>query len=360
MMNRIFCTVLILFAFPALADHESAESILGQVRQYAPRTYKLQPAQRVRELPVSQTHDTHRLKAELETLSKGVFGVVMLESGAIVSENYANGADASAPVNLYSATKSLTALAVGEALCAGKIKSLDDLASVYVPALIGTAYGAASIRNLLGYTSGAKDPGGTGYSGIHNSGDFSSMMRQEIGLIDLMKKHGDHSQYRQGDKFIYNGLDSESLSLVVRGATGMPLPQWFESTVWQKAGGEYPAAWFTDNDGNGIGEALVWITTRDFLRIGLYTLERLTGKSSDSCMNTFVNEAAQPRTAKGYWLSAPYWGLGLHIGADKNIWFFGHGAQRVGINQKTGRIVAMNGFSEWKNMDMDIQRLFNR
>jgi CubicO group peptidase (beta-lactamase class C family) len=359
-MNRLFFAFVILATSPAWADHESAEKILGQVKQYAMRTYTLQPAKKVRELQSSPTKDTHPLKADSEALSKRLFSAILFEGGAVVSENYANGAAAHTPVNLYSATKSFTSLAVGEALCAGKIKSLDDAASIYAPALQGTAYGAASIRNLLGYTSGAKDTEVNGYSGVHVGRDFGALIRHELSLIDLMKRHGEPSSSKQGEKFNYNGLNSEALSLVIRGATGMPLPQWFESTVWQKAGGEYVAAWFIDKDGNGVAEALAWTTTRDFLRVGIYTLERLTGKSDDACMNAFVKEAAQPRAEKSYWRSAPFWGLGLHIGADKNIWFFGHGAQRVAINQKTGRILAINGFDEWRGMDMEIQRLFSR
>jgi CubicO group peptidase (beta-lactamase class C family) len=360
MMNYLFLALLILLAIPAKADHESAETILGQVTQHASRIYTLKPAQKVRELPITSTTGDHPLKADLVSLSKGVFSVLMVENGSLVSESYANGAAAHTPVNLYSATKSFTSLAVGEALCAGKINSLDDPASNYAASLQGTAYGAASIRNLLGYTSGAKDTQDNGYSGIHVGKDFSSMMRQEISLVDLMKRHGEPSSYKPGEKFNYNGLNSEALSLVVHGATGMPLPQWFESTVWQKSGGEYAAAWFTDKNGDGVAEALAWTTTRDFLRVGIYTLERLTGKSNDACMNAFVKEASAPRSEKSYWKSAPFWGLGLHVGADKNIWFIGHGAQRVGINQKTGRILAINGFSEWRGMDTDIQRLFNR
>jgi CubicO group peptidase (beta-lactamase class C family) len=332
------------------ADHESAEKILGQVKEYASRSYTLQPAQKVRALPASPAKDTHRLKSDVETLGKQLFSAILFEDGAVVSETYANGAAAHTPVNLYSATKSFTSLAIGEALCTGKIKSLDDAASTYAPALQGTAYGAASIRNLLGYTSGAKDTEVNGYSGIHVGRDFVALIRHELSLVDLMKRHGEPSASKQGEKFNYNGLNSEALSLVIRGATGMPLPQWFEST----------AAWFTDKDGNGVAEALAWTTTRDFLRVGIYTFERLTGKSTDACMNAFVKEAALPRTAKGYWGSAPYWGLGLHVGADKNIWFFGHSSQRLAMNQKTGRILAMNGFSEWKDMDADLQRLFNR
>lgn len=360
MMNRLFFALAVLLALPAHADHQSADEILGQPKQYASRTYTLQPAQKVRALPASPAKDTHRLKSDVETLSKQLFSVILFEDGAVVSENYANGAAAHTPVNLYSATKSFTSLAIGEALCAGKIKSLDDTASTYAPVLQGTAYGAASIRNLLGYTSGAKDTEANGYSGVHVGRDFGALIRHELSLVDLMKRHGEPGSSKQGEKFNYNGLNSEALSLVIRGATGMPLPQWFESTVWQKAGAEYTAAWFTDKDGNGVAEALSWTTTRDFLRVGIYTFERLTGKSTDACMNAFVKEAALPRTAKGYWGSAPYWGLGLHVGADQNIWFFGHSSQRVAINQKTGRILAINGFSEWKGMDTDLQRLFNR
>jgi CubicO group peptidase (beta-lactamase class C family) len=212
----------------------------------------------------------------------------------------------------------------------------------------------------LGYTSGAKDPGGTGFSGQHSAPDFGAMMRHEITLGDLMRKHGEPSRFKQGATFIYNGLDSEALSLVVRGATGMVLPAWFESTVWQKAGGEHEAAWFTDKDGNGVAEALVWTTSRDFLRIGIYAFDRLTNKSSDACMNAFVQEAAQPKSYKGdYWkYPAPSWGFGMHVGADKSVWFMGHGGQRLALNPKSGRILVMNSFREWRGMDADLVRLF--
>lgn len=360
MANRLFFVLVVLMAFPVHADHQSSEEILGQVKQYASRTYTFKPAQKVRELPTNQTTSTSRHKSALEAQGKQVFSVLLFEGGVLASETYANGAAADTPLNLYSVAKSLTALAVGEALCSGKIKSLDDEASIYAPSLDGTAYGAASIRNLLGYTSGAKDPGGTGFSGQHSPADFSAMLRHEITLLDLMKKHGEQSRFKQGEKFIYNGLDSEALSLVVRGATGMALPVWFESTVWQLAGGEHTAAWFTDKDGNGVAEAAVWFTTRDLLRIGIYTLERLMGKSSDACMNTFVQEAAQPRSYKGdYWrYPAPSWGFGMHIGADKIVWFMGHGGQRMALNPKTGRILVMNSFREWRGMEADLIRLF--
>ena len=350
-------------AWPALqahASHESAPTILNQFKAFSPRLHVLKPAPNVRALPASPDEAARqRISADVEMMASKNFSLVVIEKGALLAEAYGHGATAEIPLNSYSMAKTLTALAVGEAMCAGKIKSLDDKAASYVPALQGTAYGAASIRHLLSYTSGAKDPGGDGYSGIHNVPDFLAVTSHRISLLDLALKHGQSSSFKPGEKFIYNGLDSETLSLVVRAATGMSLPKWFETTVWHKAGAQYPAGWFVDREGNGVGEMLVLASTRDFARVGVYVLERLTNASADSCMNDFMKRAAEPLIAKGYWDSAPQFGLGLHVGADGNTWFYGHSSQRIGINAKTGRVIATNGWNEWRGMNPVARRLLS-
>ncbi len=344
---------------PARADHESASKILGKWAEYQSRLYVLKPAATPRELAPSQN------AALIEAMASGSkrivsngMGAVVLDDGKLVFEAYDNGANRESKMDSYSMAKSLTALAVGEAFCAGKITSLDDKAEKYVPAIADTAYGKASIRQLLSYTSGAQDPGGNGYAGIHSFSDFRALFGHSQSLIDLLKKYGE-ARFEPGKKFIYNGLDSETLSVVIRNATGSPLPQWFESTVWQKAGAEFPAGWFLDRDGNAIAEVAFYATTRDFARVGLYIADRLTAKSADKCMNDFIKDAAMPHVSKGYWDAAPRFGLGLHVGADGNTWMFGHGAQRVGINIKNGRVIAINGYADWRGVDDAVQRLLS-
>lgn len=348
-------------AMPASADHDTAQSLLGAWKQLLPRMHILQPAKNVRALAESTDKAAvERVASPARSFLEDTLSVVMIENGALIFEGYANGAAKDTPLRSYSMTKSMTALAVGEALCAGKIKSLDDKASAYVPALEGTAYGAASIRNLLRYTSGAQDPGGDGYTGIHNRDDSRAVFQHRMTLLELMKKYGQPGPWKQGDKFIYNGLDSQALGVVVRGATGLPLPRWFEETVWQKAGAEFPAGWYVDSEGNGIAEILFLATARDFARIGLYVLERLAGKADDPCVSGFLREAASVQVQKGYWTSAPAFGLGIHVGSDGNPWIYGHGAQRIGINVKTGRVFATNGFKQWRTFDSNAQSLLAR
>ena len=349
----------LICATPARADHESASKILGKWAEYQSRLHILKPAATPRELAPSQN------AALIDSMASGAkrivgngMGAVVLDDGKLVFEAYDNGANRESKMDAYSMAKSLTALAVGEALCAGKIASLEDRAAKYVPQLEGTAYGAASLRQLLSYTSGAQDPGGNGYVGIHSFSDFRAVFGHSLSLIDLIKKYGE-ARFEPGKKFIYNGLDSDTLSLVIRNATGSPLPQWFEATVWQKAGAEFPAGWYVDRDGNAIAEMAFYATTRDFARIGLYIADRLTGKSADKCMNDFIKDAAAPHVSKGYWDVAPKFGLGLHVGADGNTWMFGHGAQRVGVNVKNGRVIAINGYADWRGVDDAVQRLLS-
>lgn len=348
-----------IISAPARADHESAETILGQWQRFQPRLHVMKPAKTPRELVSSPNQElVSRIGAPAKRFADETMSAIVIENGELLYESYARGASRESRLNAYSMTKSLTALAVGEAFCAGKIKSLSDPASMYAPQLAGTAYGAASIRNLLSYTSGAQDPGGDGYAGIHDRADFRAMAEHRLGLVDLLKKYGE-PRFEPGKKFIYNGLDSETLSLVVRGATGMPLPQWFESTVWQKVGAEFEAGWYLDREGNGVAEVLFFATTRDYARIGLYVLERLSGKVKDPCLNEFIQDAAMPHVHKGYWDSAPRFGLGLHKGADGNTWIFGHGGQRIGMNAKTGRLVATNGSRQWRGYDDQVQSLLS-
>lgn len=352
---KALATFFCLLSAAAHADHETAEQVLGQWKTMTPRMHVLQPAAAPRELPNGKDPAaTERVANDTQAMLKDSFSMLFIENGSIVFEGYAKGATPESQLHSQSMAKSMAALAVGEALCAGKIKSLDDPATNYVPQLEGTAYGAASLRNLLRYTSGAQDPGGNGYAGIHNFRDFGAVFQYQTSMLDLMKKYGGSSRFKPGEKYIYNGLDSEALSAVVRAATGMTMAAWFEQTVWQKAGGASQAGWFLDKDGNTVAQVSFYATTRDYARIALYVLDRLKGTAGDACIQAYLKEATSPLVSKGYWESAPSWGLGIHVGADGNPWFFGHGGQRVGIDVKAGRVIATNNHRDLRGGDRSL------
>jgi CubicO group peptidase (beta-lactamase class C family) len=329
-----------LMAMRAMSRMDNPERVEEGLKALGDRVYRLKPAKITRTLPIAPWDPT--LQTETKSYARNRLATVVVEGGRLVYESYGTGVKRDTLLHGFSVTKALTALAVGEALCTGHIKSLDELAQTYVPAVKDTAYGQASLRNLLGYTSGAKDPRGNGYVGIHSYSDFGAMWLGTLSLQDLLIKHGDAGgRFKQGEYFIYNGLDSETLSLVIRAATGKSLPVWFEETVWQQAGGEHAAAWIVDRDGNGIAQVAAFFSALDYARLGLYVQERLSDKAGSACIRDFLKEASQSRTTRGkeYWRGPASYGLGLHnTGQDRSVFMLGYEGQLVGVNPSNERV----------------------
>ncbi|MBM3346294.1 MAG: hypothetical protein FJY55_07360, partial [Betaproteobacteria bacterium] len=187
MLARFMLLLLLTFAGVARANHDTPATIFGYWDRVARGLHILQPAKVVRALPESgDKAAVDRIAPAARSYLGNTLSLLIIDNGQVLFEGYANGAVKESPLRSYSMTKSFTALAVGEALCAGKIKSLDDKAAVYVPELEGTAHGSATIRNLLKYTSGAEDPGGDGYTGIHSQDDFRAVLFQEISLMEML------------------------------------------------------------------------------------------------------------------------------------------------------------------------------
>ena len=84
-----------------------------------------------------------------------VIGLLLLEKGGtVLFETYRRGAEQHSPMIGYSMSKSATSAAVGHALCDGIFKSIDDPAGRYSTDREGSAFGQASLRNLLNLAGG--------------------------------------------------------------------------------------------------------------------------------------------------------------------------------------------------------------
>src|SRR5262245_46977864 len=78
-----------------------------------------------------------------------VSGVIVVKDGKILLERYGLGRK---PVDRwisFSVTKSITSTLVGAAIQDGKIKSVDDAVTQYIPQLAGSAYDGVTVRQLL-------------------------------------------------------------------------------------------------------------------------------------------------------------------------------------------------------------------
>ena len=104
-----------------------------------------------------------RYKFENRTLSvddflerQRVTGLLIVKDGEILLERYQYDRLPTHRFLSHSMAKSIVCLAIGLALADGKIASLDDKVSKYVPELAGYPYGETSIRNILRMASGVQ------------------------------------------------------------------------------------------------------------------------------------------------------------------------------------------------------------
>src|SRR5262249_38651276 len=85
-----------------------------------------------------------------------VSGLMIVKDGKVLLERYGLGRKPEDRWISYSVTKSITSTLVGAAIKDGKIKSLDDLVTTYIPQLVGSAYDGVTLRQLLTMSSGVK------------------------------------------------------------------------------------------------------------------------------------------------------------------------------------------------------------
>ena len=340
-------------SLPALADHLPHTAHLRHVERQDRKFHEMKPSSSPRVLKSAPDKASKDLvssaRAALDTGTR--YALLVMQGDEILFEEYRNGGSDKLFMLSSSVAKSMVALGVGEALCAGKIKSLDDKAKQYFPGLDGTAQGDSSVRNLLKMASGAdismlEGPG-------LNWKTYTELANGRIDLTDYVKQDSRPKsvfgkQIKDGEVFGYSGRDTSALALVVEGATGMKFQNWFEQTVWAKARTEAPGYWQLTKDDRVIAEAVILATTRDYLRVASYVIENVNGAGND-CLTTFLREATSKRISTDRDGGRRAYGYQIWIRQTGMPFMSGYGGQFVAIDAANKRAVA--AFSQKQNYD---------
>jgi len=76
-------------------------------------------------------------------------GLLVARDGSILVERYQYARTDRDRFTSWSMAKTVTSMLIGIAIGEGRIRSVDDPAATYVPALAGTEYERTSLRHLL-------------------------------------------------------------------------------------------------------------------------------------------------------------------------------------------------------------------
>lgn len=279
--------------------------------------------------------------------------MVVVKDGTIVFEDYFLGTGPDDQRISWSMSKSFVSSLIGVALKEGAIKSLDDQVTEYAPLLKGSAYDGATLRNVLNMASGVKfnedylDPN----SDINKMGRALALGKS----LDDFAASIDERARTPGEGRLYVSIDTHVISMVLRGATGKTLQEYFIEKLWSKMGPGADAFYSTDGEGNAFALGGLNMRTRDYALFG--ELFRNEGKRNGeeiipadwvaaSTKNTAPLDVEGFPTGYGY----QWW---VPVNSDGEYFAVGVYGQYIYINPKAGVVVAKNAaHRDFLNMEV--------
>jgi CubicO group peptidase (beta-lactamase class C family) len=291
--------------------------------------------------------------------------IALIDGSNIVFVEYKAPASEESIFISASMAKTMTALAVGQAICAGKLK-MTDRAGDIIPELAKTALGNATVRDLLRMASGAAKPNSPGNPFTGNIFSSEEVNGWQNGTLDLVKvlaqdrisraERGVFADTKPGEKFSYSNTEPMALGIMLSRVTGMSYAKWVQKTIFDPMG-TAGSGWVSQNKAEqALAYAGVQLRMQDWIRFAWWVQQV---SQRPDCLGDFVREAShtQIRTGRkflpgyGYliWTDVPF--------APNTFWAVGYGGQRIGWGHDGNRMVV--AFSNLEDWFTELHGLFN-
>ncbi|MCI5082399.1 MAG: beta-lactamase family protein [Saprospiraceae bacterium] len=208
---------------------------------------------------------------------------VVVKNDSLLFEKYYEGYDRDDIANIFSVSKSVTSLLVGIALDEGKLKSVDDPITDYIPELKeGHPYfQKLTLQHLLDMRSGID------YDESYTN-PFKHMAKLYYGKDQLGQIVKMDFSYEPGTVHEYQSVSTTLLGIAVEKATGMELGNYLETKVWKPMGMENRATWSVDDKRNRTTKAYCCLNTtaidlakiaRLYLNKGMWNGQRIVSEA---------------------------------------------------------------------------------
>ena len=282
-------------------------------------------------------------------------GWMVLHCGRVLTEQYVAPMTATTQHLLMSVSKSLVG-AVAGALHDASLLDVQAPVTSYIPALTGTGYAGASVRDLLDMRSGISfsedyfDP----YAEVRlleeAIGWAPGMAPGPTGMYPYLMTLGQKSAH--GGAFEYRSCETDMLGWVCEAAGAARMPTLMSSLLWSKIGAEHPAVMGTDQYGTGMFDGGINATLADLARFGALFLNdgiSLTGQrvlstgwmeqtlaGAPESRAAFANSPGDNRMPGGMyrnqmWFPYPGNNVILALGIHGQMVYINRSAQLVGV-----------------------------
>jgi CubicO group peptidase (beta-lactamase class C family) len=243
---------------------------------------------------------------------------LIIRNDSVIYEYYGDGYSDSTLLNPFSVTKAFLTTLTGIAIREGKIKSVDDPVSKYLPEFGDTEVGDVKIRQLLKHTSGIK------FNDSHLNplaGNakyyYGRNLRKYMTRLEL--------DTPAGTEYKYSSANAQLLAMTIERAVDTTLSAYLESRLWQEIGMQYDGSWSMDRKGeNAMEKAFSGLnsTPIDLAKLGRLYLQKGNWDNKAIIPKEFVCEATKKDVSEGSSLDYQY---NFGVGPEKYGSFFAVG-----------------------------------
>ncbi len=290
------------------------------------------------EPPIQYDYEGQRFTVEDYLARHPVTGFLIARGDTILLERYQYARNDRHRLASWSMAKTVTAMLIGIAIAEGRIRSVDDRADAYVPALIGTEYGATSLRHLLQMSSGVRFL--EEYSGRDDVMQLArdTFARVGVGGVDAVKRFNERVA-PSGTRFYYASIETEVLGLVLTNAVGRPVAEYLEQKIWQPMGAEADATWLVDRSGQESTYCCLNAVLRDYARLGLLLAHDGNWRGLQIIPAAWIADATTKHPNRDYlWptVATPFFGYGYQTwifpGEERRFALLGVRGQRIFVD----------------------------
>lgn len=240
-------------------------------------------------------------------------GVMVLQDGRIVFEEYGLGLGPADRWTSFSVAKSFTSTLLGAAIRDGVISGIDTPVTTILPELAGTAYDGVTVGQVATMTSGV----GWNEDYTDPASDVARMLAiapvagesQAVTYARTLKRVAP-----AGQKWVYKTLETNLLGLIVERATGKTLAAYAAEKIARPAGFAGGLFWMQDLTGGNIGGCCISLRLSDYARMGQWVLE---GAQPSVPPGWFAKAGGRPVDfGQGYGYGYQWWAYPQGFGAQ--------------------------------------------
>jgi CubicO group peptidase (beta-lactamase class C family) len=220
---------------------------------------------------------------------------LVIKNDSVVYEKYFSPFTESTLLPSFSVAKSFVSTLVGIALEEGKIKSLQQPITDYIPELLksDSRFKNITLQNLLDMRSGIKwseDSYGLKDDAIKLG--FRPNMMKHIEKIKIDTEPKNDSAYKS--------INTMLLGIAITRATGFSLTTYLQQKLWNPLGMQHNATWNTDKKGLEITYGGLNATAMDFAKLGSLFLHNGKVNNTNIISQNWINSCINKDTMFAY------------------------------------------------------------